>query len=250
MPRSHATRPATEVGQIHLAIVERHPVVRALLRQMVDHEPDIEIVAETVDVDEALSLVRDDPPDVFLIDSEEPIPTMIVDVHRLRREIPTSPIILLGHLRGDDELFAAIQAGAAAHVLDDARPAELVRVIRAVAEGEYLIDAAVAARPAVARHVLEAFRNASLFGEIAREDVAIDTYAPLSPREAEILDGIASGLTNRGVAEALSISEQTVKNHVTSILRKLAVNDRTQAVLQALRKNWVSLPDEPPRRRH
>ncbi len=250
MPRPHATRPATQVGHIRLVIVERHPVVRAVLHQMVDDEPDIAIVGEAADVDEALEMMRADPPDVVLIDCETPIPTVVTDVHRLKREIPSTPVILLGHLAGDDELFAAIQAGAAAHVLDDARPAELVRTIRAVADGHYLIDAAVAARPAVARHVLEAFRNASLFGEIARDDVAIDTFAPLSPREAEILDGIASGLTNRGVAEALSISEQTVKNHVTSILRKLAVNDRTQAVLQALRKNWVSLPDEPPRRRH
>ena len=131
------------------------------------------------------------------MDAEAPIPTVMSAIQHLKREVPTSPIVLIGHLRDDDELFAAIQAGAAAHVLDDARPAELVRIIRAVAEGQYLIDYAVAARPAVARHVLEAFRNASLFGEIARDDVAVDTYAPLSPREAEILDAIASGLTNR-----------------------------------------------------
>ena len=110
-----------------------------------------------------------------------------------------------------------------------------------MADGEYLIDDEVAARPAVARHVLAAFRDASVFGELANDDLGESAFAPLSAREAEILEAIAKGLTNKGVGEALSISEQTVKNHVTSILRKLAVNDRTQAVLYALRKSWISI---------
>lgn len=243
-------QPATGSRLIRLVIVERHPLVRAVLRQMIDDETDIEIIAEAADVEAALPILREDPPDVVLVDTEAPISTVVSAVQHLKREVPSSPVVLLGHLRDDDELFAAIQAGAAAHVLDDARPAELVRTIRAVADGQYLIDDAVAARPAVARHVLEAFRNASLFSEVAKDDVAVETFAPLSPREQEILEAIASGLTNRGVAELLGINEQTVKNHVTSILRKLAVNDRTQAVLQAIRRNWVSLPDEPPPRRH
>ena len=153
-------------------------------------------------------------------------------------------------MRDDDELFAAIQTGAAAFVFDDARRSELVTSIRAVADGRYIIDDAVAARPAVARHVLEAFRDASLFGGIAMDDVTAENIAPLSAREVEILEAIASGLTNRGVADALSISEQTVKNHVTSILRKLAANDRTQAVLLALKNQWLSFPQEPPRGRN
>ena len=136
----------------------------------------------------------------------------------------------------------------AARVLDDARPSELLRTIRAAANGEYLIDDAVAARPAVARRVLEAFWDTSLLGEFAAGDLATTAFAPLSARETEILQAIADGLTNKGVGERLSISEATVKNHVTSILRKLAVNGRTQAVLFALKQNWISLGDEPPRR--
>lgn len=230
-----------------MVIVEHHALVRAVLRQIVEEESDIDIVAEAADVDDAIVLMRDDPPDVVLVDSELPISQVIPTVRRLRRECPATPVVLLGHLHDDDELFAAIQTGAAAHVLDDARPSELVQTIRAVANGQYVIDEAVAARPAVARHVLEAFRDASLFGEIADREVAQEAFAPLSPREAEVLDAIAHGLTNKGVAEALSISEQTVKNHVTSILRKLAVNHRTQAVLHALKNNWISDPNEPTR---
>jgi len=102
----------------------------------------------------------------------------------------------------------------------------------------------------VAQHVLEAFRDASLFGEVVGDDLEAAAFAPLSTREADILQAIAQGMTNREVGEALSISEQTVKNHVTSILRKLAVNDRTAAVVYALRKSWIAISDEPPPRRN
>ena len=250
MAKPLRAQPATRVRTIRLAIVERHALVLVVLRQLIDDEPDIEVIAEVVDVEEAIRVLPADPPDVILIDAEASISKVIPEIQHLKRDVPSSPIVLIGHLRDDDELFAAIQAGAAAFVFDDARPAELIESIRAVADGRYIIDDAVAARPAVARLVLEAFRNASLFGEIAMDDVTGETFAPLSAREAEILEAIASGLTNRGVADALSISEQTVKNHVTSILRKLAVNDRTQAVLKALKNQWLSFPQEPPRRRN
>jgi two-component system response regulator DegU len=233
-----------------MVLVEQHALVRAVLREIVDGQPDIDIVAEAADVEDAIAIIRDETPDVVLIDSELPISLVVPAVQRLKRECPGSPVVLLGHRRSDDELFAAIQAGAAAHVLDDTRPSELVRTLRAVAEGEYLIDEAVAARPAVAQHVLEAFRDASLFGEVVGDDLEPAAFAPLSTREADILQAIAQGMTNREVGEALSISEQTVKNHVTSILRKLAVNDRTAAVVYALRKSWIAISDEPPPRRN
>lgn len=243
-PRRTATRPRV----IRLVLVEPHALVRALLREIVGSQPDIEIVAEAADVDEAIAIIRDETPGVVLLDTELPVSLMVPAVQRLKRECPGSQIVLLGRRGSDDELFAALQAGVAARVLDDARPSELLRTIRAVANGEYLIDEAVAARPAVARRVLEAFWDTSLLGEFAAGDLATTAFAPLSARETEILQAIAEGLTNKGVGERLSISEATVKNHVTSILRKLAVNGRTQAVLFALKQNWISIGDEPPRR--
>ena len=233
-----------------MVLVGQHALVRGVLREIVEAHPQIQVVAEAGDVDEAIDMIRESMPDVVLVDTELPIYQIVPAVQRLKHECPGSPVLLLGHRGSDDELFAAIQAGAAAHVLDDARPSELVRTIRAVADGEYLIDEEVAARPAVARHVLEAFRDASLFREVADHDLASTAFAPLSPRESEILEAIARGMTNKDVAEALSIGEQTVKNHVTSILRKLAVNGRTQAVLYALRKSWIGISDEPPCRRN
>lgn len=233
-----------------MVLVEQHPIVRAVLRDIVDREPDIEIVGEGRGVDDAIPVVRDETPDIVLVDTDGPLSAVVSAVQRLKHECPGAAVVMLGNRRGDDDLFAAIQSGASAHLLDDVRPSELIRTIRAVAGGEYLIDDAVAARPAVARHVLEAFRDASLLGHIATDDLATTAFAPLSDREAQILRAIAEGKTNREVAQALSITEQTVKNHVTSILRKLAVNDRTQAVLYALKKSWISISPEPPRRRN
>ncbi len=250
MPNQRPRRTATRLRVIRLVIVEQHALVRAVLRDIVGSQPDIDIVAEAADVDDAIAVIRDETPDVVLVDTELSISRMVPAVQRLKRECPGSQIVLLGHRGSDDELFAALQAGVAARVLDDARPSELVRTIRAVANGEYLIDEAVAARPAVARRVLEAFWDTSLLGEVATGDRATTAFAPLSAREAEILEAIAEGLTNRSVGERLSITEATVKSHVTSILRKLAVNGRTQAVLYALKKNWISITDEPPLRRN
>jgi DNA-binding NarL/FixJ family response regulator len=231
-----------------MVLVEQHALVRAVLREIVESQPDIAIVAEAAHIDEAIAVVREVTPDVVLVDTELPIAGMVSAVQRLKRECPGSPIVLLGHARSDDELFAALQAGVAAHLLDSTRPSELVRTIRAVAGGAYLIDDAVAARPAVARRVLEAFWDTSLLGEVASDDIATSAFSPLSVREAEILEAIAQGLTNKSVGAALGISEQTVKSHVTSILRKLAVNGRTAAVLYALKRSWISISDEPPSR--
>ncbi len=248
MSNQRSSRTATRPRVIRLVLVEQHALVRAVLRDIVGSQPDIHIVAEAADIDDAIAITRDETPDVVLIDTELPISRMVPAVQRLKRECPGSQIVLLGHEGGDDQLFAALQAGVAAHLLDDARPSELLRTIRAAANGEYLIDEAVAARPAVARRVLEAFWDASLLGEVATGELATSAFAPLSARETEILEAIAEGLSNKLVGERLSIREATVKSHVTSILRKLAVNGRTQAVLYALKKNWISITDEPPRR--
>ena len=134
-------------------------------------------------------------------------------------------------------LFDAIKAGAAAFILKDIGPDDLVTIIRRVNNGEYLINDKVFARPAVASRVLKEFRELAVYGQ-----EAAPIFAPLSPREVEILDNIAKGMTNKQVAYSLSISEQTVKNHMSSILRKLSVNDRTQAVVYAMKQGWISDP--------
>ena len=148
---------------------------------------------------------------------------LIETTQRIKRELPSCGVIVLAAEENEDQLFEAIKAGAAAYLLKDVEPADLITVIRRVAVGEYLINDKVFAQPAVASRVLKEFRELAIFGQ-----EAAPIFAPLSPREVEILDNIARGMTNKQVAYALSISEQTVKNHMSSILRKLSVNDRTQ----------------------
>ncbi len=147
-------------------------------------------------------------------------------------------VVVVDEAESDEGLFAAIRAGAAAY-LDRAMPeGELVGLVKRVAAGGYPINEQVLARPAVATRVLEAFRLAA---DPDPNHGAVGAYAPLTGRELAVLEKVRDGLTNGEIGEALGISAQTVKNHVTSILRKLAVNDRTQAVVLALRQGWLAL---------
>src|SRR6266404_2873302 len=117
-------------------------------------------------------------------------------------------------------------------------PAELIDTIRRVRAGQFPINEKIFTRPAVASKVLAEFRELSVYGAGSTK-----IFSPLSPREVQILDSIAQGRTNKEVAYALAISEQTVKNHMSSILRKLSVNDRTQAVVYAIRQGWIKGPE-------
>ena len=178
-------------------------------------------------------------PDVILMDLSLPAPGGIETTQRVKRELPASAIVVLSTDEDEDALFEAIKAGAAAFILKDIAPEDLVMVIRRVATGEFLINDKVFSKPAVASRVLKEFRELAVYGQ-----EAAPIFAPLSPREVEILDNIAQGMTNKQVAYALSISEQTVKNHMSSILRKLSVNDRTQAVVYAMRQGWIRMPED------
>ncbi len=178
-------------------------------------------------------------PDIVLMDLSLPAPGGIETTQRIKREVPSTGIIALAVEEDEDQLFDAIKAGAAAFILKDITPDDLVTIIRRVNTGEYLINDKVFSRPAVASRVLKEFRELAVYGQ-----EAAPIFAPLSPREVEILDNIAKGMTNKQVAYALSISEQTVKNHMSSILRKLSVNDRTQAVVYAMKQGWIRIPED------
>jgi len=173
------------------------------------------------------------------MDASLPAPGGIETTQRIRRELPATAIVVMAADEDEEALFASIKAGAAAFVVKDISPDDLVHVVRRVSTGEFLINDKVFSKPAVASRVLKEFRELAVYGQEAQP-----IFAPLSPREVEILDNIAQGMTNKQVAYALSISEQTVKNHMSSILRKLAVNDRTQAVVYAMRQGWIKMPED------
>jgi DNA-binding NarL/FixJ family response regulator len=226
-------------AKVKILLVDDHALFRVGMRQILEREADFEIVGEAEDPRGAFDTAVQTSPDIILLDLSIPAPGGIETTQRIKREIPSTGIIALAVAEDEDQLFEAIKAGAAAFILKDISPEDLVTIIRRVQTGEYLINDKVFARPSVASRVLKEFRELAVYGQ-----EAAPIFAPLSPREVEILDNIAKGMTNKQVAYALSISEQTVKNHMSSILRKLSVNDRTQAVVYAMKQGWIRIPED------
>jgi DNA-binding NarL/FixJ family response regulator len=229
----------TTTEKTRIVIVDTHTLFRRGVRNILELEPDMTVVGEAGSGREAIAVVEELTPDVVLMDLTLPAPNGIETTQRIKRELPHTGVIVLAGGDDEEQLFDAIKAGAAAYVLKDIDPSDLVAIIRRVRAGEYLINDKVFSRPAVASRVLKEFRELAVYGSDAQP-----IFAPLSPREVEILDNIAQGMTNKQVAYTLGISEQTVKNHMSSILRKLSVNDRTQAVVYAMRQGWIKLPED------
>ncbi len=226
-------------ASLRVLLVDDHPFFRLGLRNTLDRERDIEVIGEAEDAHGAIDAAANLTPDIILMDLSLPAPGGIEATARIKRELPSAGIIVLAQTEDEDSLFDAIKAGAAAFILKDISPDDLITIIRRVGGGEYLINDKVFARPSVASRVLKEFRELAIYGQESQP-----IFAPLSPREVEILDNIAQGMTNKQVAFALSISEQTVKNHMSSILRKLSVNDRTQAVVYAMKQGWIRVPED------
>jgi DNA-binding NarL/FixJ family response regulator len=225
--------------RVRILIVDDHVLFRVGIAQILSKEEDIEVVGEAEDARTAMDAALETSPNIILMDLSLPPPGGIETTQRIKRELPSVSIIVLAVQEDEDALFDAIKAGAAAFILKDVSPDDLVNIIRRVSNGEYLINDKVFSQPAVASRVLKEFRELAVYGQ-----EATPIFAPLSPREVEILDNIAQGMTNKQVAYQLSISEQTVKNHMSSILRKLSVNDRTQAVVYAMRQGWIKMPED------
>jgi DNA-binding NarL/FixJ family response regulator len=238
-------RARTEATVTRVAIVERYALVRAAIRELLASETDIVITAAEPTVPILLQVVRDEPADAVLVHASLAGQELVAAIQQLKRECPTTAVIIIGNKRDDNELFWAIQSGAAGHVADATNGAELAATIRAAAAGEYLIDGEVAARPVLARRVLDAFREASQASIVRENEVPERVLVRLTRRETEVLTAISQGMTNKQIAAELSISQHTVNNAVKSVLRKLAVNNRTRAVLLALRESWIPLPASP-----
>jgi DNA-binding NarL/FixJ family response regulator len=232
-------RGSIAADRIRILIVDDHALFRVGIANILSREREIEVVGEAADGRAAVEMVGMVSPSIVLMDLSLPAPGGLDTTQRIRREFPAIAVVVMAQDEDEESLFASIKAGAAAFVIKDISPEDLIHVIRRVSQGEFLINDKVFAKPAVASRVLKEFRELAVYGQEAQP-----IFAPLSPREVEILDNIAQGMTNKQVAYALSISEQTVKNHMSSILRKLAVNDRTQAVVYAMRQGWIKMPED------
>lgn len=222
-------------GRIRVLLADPSEFTLLGLRQVLEREPAIEIVATVSDGEEVVARTHELEPDIVVCEIDLPKLSGDEATQQVRRELPHVGVIILTARDEEQRLFDAIRAGAAAYLPKDCEPGELIATIRRVNAGEFLINEQVFQRPAVATRVLAEFRELSVYGPGSTQ-----VFAPLSNREVQILDNIAQGKTNKEVAYSLTISEQTVKNHMSSILRKLSVNDRTQAVVYAMRQGWLS----------
>ena len=204
---------------IRVLIVDDHAVVREGLRTFLELQDGLEVVGEAGDGEEALPLAERLEPDVVLMDLVMPKLDGVGAMRELRVRAPKARVIVLTSFLEDDRLLPAIRAGAAGYLLKNVQPQELARAVRLADAGETLIDPAVAAR------LVEAVAD----GQAAEPD------HQLTPREQEVLDLIARGFSNKRIALELGVAEKTVKTHVSHVLAKLGVSDRTQAALYATR---------------
>ena len=214
------------MATIRLMIADDHPVVREGLAAMLNKQADIEVVGEAENGREAIEQARRLHPDVILMDLRMPEVDGVEAMSRIAAESPETRFIVLTTYDNDEFIFKGIEAGARAYLLKDAPRDELFKAIRAVYRGESLIQ------PAVAGKVLDRF------AQLSRQVQVPDS---LSEREVDVIRLMADGAANKEIATGLAISESTVKTHIQTIFQKLGVRDRTEAVMQALRKGIIRL---------
>jgi NarL family two-component system response regulator LiaR len=203
---------------IRVVVADDHAVVREGLRTFLRLEDDFELVGEAADGEAAVAEVERHGPDVALVDLVMPGIDGVEAIRRIREESPGTDVIVLTSFTEDEKIFPALQAGAVGYLLKDVQPRELAQAIRAVAAGKAILDPAMTAR---------------LLRELAATERR--EAGALTAREQDVLRLLARGLSNREIARELVLSEKTVKTHVSHILAKLRLADRTQAALYAVR---------------
>jgi DNA-binding NarL/FixJ family response regulator len=212
---------------VNILIVDDHTLFRTGIRKMLEAEPDMRVVGEAATGREALEQARQLMPDVILMDVKMPDMDGIEATRRLCREMPHVGVIFCTMFQDDEFVFAGLQAGGRGYILKDADPETMLRAIRAVAHGESLLGSTIAQK------VMRQFS--------ALPDKQTALVDDLTPRELEVLTLIAEGLPNKQIAQELTISEKTVKNHINNIFSKLHVYDRSQAMLYAIRQGLVKV---------
>ena len=213
---------------IRILLADDHPLIREGLRRILEMDPQIEVVGEVGDGQGAINKTRILDPDVVLMDLKMPGTDGVEASRVIRREFPEIRIIILT-VADDDDMLEVIRAGASGYLLKDVEPGELLKAIHTVYEGR------PAFHPIVTSRLLGEYNRLSM---PVRKD---DEISMLTEREKEVLGLIAQGESNKNIARKLFISEKTVKNHITSIFRKLKVEDRTQAAIFAIKKRMVEV---------
>ncbi len=218
-----------------LIIVHTVSLFRDGLRLALSATPDFKVVGEAGNGQQAIQMVDQVDPDLVLMDIDLPGVHGLEVARAIKRSHPHVAVILFGPVNDGSAVVKAIRAGVSAFVPPSIEFPDLLATLQQVRRGEYPINDLVLSSPEVAATVLAVFR------QMVGDDDTQTVFSPLSARELEVLELVAAGRTNREIATQLDISNQTVKNHISSILRKLAVNDRTQAVVYAMRRGWIKV---------
>ncbi len=214
--------------KIKILIVDDHKVVRQGLRGFLELQDDMEVCAEAADGNEAVALVDQATPDIVLMDLVMPNLDGIEATRQIKCAHPGIGVIALTSFTEDEKVFPAIQAGAASYLLKDVSPDDLAEAIRAVHRGETRLH------PKVAKKLVEQVKKP--------RTIEAGRGAGLTEREIDVIKLVAEGMTNQGIAERLVISEKTVKTHVSNILAKLNLQDRTQLAIYAIKNDLVDKP--------
>ena len=212
----------TATQPIHILLADDHPPLRKGLALILDNEDDMTVVAEAGNGQEAVALFRQHQPDVALVDLQMPQLNGVETIAAIRVEFPNARLIILTTYDGDEDIYQGLRAGAMAYLLKDTDCDEIIATIRAVHAGQQRLPSAVGMK---------------LFERLNTSE--------LTDRERQVLQLLAVGKSNQEIGTDLNIAAGTVKFHVNNILSKLNVNDRTQAVVKALRRGLVHLTDQP-----
>jgi two-component system, NarL family, response regulator DegU len=218
------------LDKIKVLVIDEHEFFRTGVRQTLSQQPDLEVL-ECDSTQKGLALIEANLPDVALLGSDLASLSGIELSRIIAQNYPNTKVIVLSPDPNDEELFEIIKTAAAACLSKGTTADELANTIRRTCKGEYPINESLMTSPKVARRVLNQFSSFTR----TMDGLA----APLTSRETQILTYIAEGNSNKEVARILEIGEQTIKNHVSAILRKLNVNDRAHAVALALRNGWI-----------
>jgi len=211
-------------------IVDDHPLFRKGVRDTLALEPGLQVIGEAPDGQTALGMILRLNPHLVLMDVHLPGLNGLDVIRQARAHGFEGAILVLTAYDSEEQMRHAIRIGANGYCSKDTSPELLLQSVRHVLSGRYVLGSRVMSAPEVQRFV---------------DQLEADEDVVLSPREREILHYVALGYSNKAIAERLGISQQTVKNHMTAILRKLDLSDRTQAAITAIRRGWVRLPEEP-----
>ena len=220
------TEPSKQIDSIRILITDDHAVVREGLRTLIGTEPGMEVVGEAADGVEAVQKACDLRPDVILLDMVMPHMDGLEAIKEIKRECPEAHILVLTSFSDDEKVFPAIKSGALGYLLKNTTPERLLNAIRDVHQGKPSMSSDIANK---------------LMHELQRSSDLPPTKEPLTEREMDVLRLVAQGLTNQEIAERLVIGEGTVRTHVSNILGKLHLANRTQAALYALREGFAPL---------